>query len=308
MSNNVEIDTKRRLRELLDAPGVIQAGGVGDAANALIVQAVGYPAVYVSGSFVNYTRGFPDGTLTMSEIAARVAEIASRVNVPVIADADEGFGGILHLIRTVREFERAGAAAIHLEDMSTKKHGHPMPVKEMVKRLKAALDARSNPDFVIIARTDAMAPWREGLSDNRAACERDAFERLVAYAEAGVDVVMPLYPPMDWVKRFGTQISKPLLPLYGLNVSHRPPSGEEATGSLPVSDFTVKELEPYNVKIVIYPVNIVARTFSIVKQEYAKWLEAGVFVATEQDQKDRWESNVLVGVPDRYKLLAKYEE
>ncbi len=292
---------------MLQSTGVIQAGGVGDAANALIVESVGYPAVYVSGSFVNYTHGLPDGTLTMTEIAARVAEIAARVNVPVIADGDEGFGGILQLIRTVEEFERAGAAAIHLEDMVTKKRGIPMPIAEMVMRLRAALDARVNPDFVIIARTDAMAPWRAGVEQNRAACEEEAFERACAYAEAGADVIMVMYPSMDWVKRYGRQISKPLMPLYGLNVSHRPPT-VEAPADLPVCDFTVKELEPYNVKIVIYPVNIVARTFGIMKREYAKWLDEGIFVGTEQDQKDRWESNVLVGVPDKYKLLEKYEK
>ncbi len=134
----------RKLRELLRAPGVIQAGGVGDAAQALIVQEVGFPAVYMSGSYVNFSYGLPDGTLTMSEIADRLGEIADRVSIPIIADADEGFGGILSVIRTVNKFEKAGASALHLEDLSTKKHGDPMPVPEMVKRLKAAMDARAD--------------------------------------------------------------------------------------------------------------------------------------------------------------------
>lgn len=298
----------KKLRELLKAPGVIQAGGVGDAGQARLVEAVGYPAVYMSGSYVNYTYGVPDGTLTLSEIAARLAEIADRVSIPVIADADEGFGGVLKIIRTVHEFEKAGAAALHMEDMSVKKHGHPMPVPDMIKHLKVALEARDDLDFVIIARTDAMAPWREGVSIDRAACEKDAFERAVAYAEAGADVIMPMYPSMDWVKRYGNQIPKPLMPVCGVNASHRPPPGAVADDALPASEFSVKELEPFNVKIVIYPTNMLSRAFRFMKTQYAEWLAAGACVSTEQDAKDRWEVNVLVGVPEKYKILAKYEE
>ena len=301
-------EKRKRLREMMAAPGVIQAAGVADAANALIVQSVGYPALYISGSFVNFTHGLPDGGLTMMEIAARVREIADRIDIPVIADADEGFGGVAQLVRTVHEFELAGASAIHLEDMATKKHGHPMPIKEATNRIKAALDARSDPNFVIIARTDAMAPWRAGLEQNRPACEAEAFERCVAYAEAGADMIMVMYPAMDWVRQYGNRIPKPILPLYGLNVSHRAPGSDGTDVKGPVSDFTAQELEPYNVKLVIYPVNIVSRTFGFIKREYAKWLQEGIFVATEQDAKDRWESNVLIGVPEKYALLKKYEE
>lgn len=278
--------TTERLRELLMAPGVIQAGGVGDAGHARMVEAVGYPAVYMSGSFVNYTRGVPDGTLTMTEIAARVGEIADRVSIPLIADADEGFGDVLKVIRTVHEFEKAGAAALHMEDMSAKKHGHPIPIPEMINRVKAALDARDDPHFVFIARTDAMAPWREGVSTNRAACEKDAFERSVAYAEAGADVIMPMFPSMDWLMRFGKRIPRPLLML--------------------TSEYTVKELEPYNVKIVIYPTDILSKTFGFMKREYAKWLAAGKCVFTEQDKKDKAEAYVLRGGPESEKTRAKY--
>ena len=300
--------TTRKLRNLLQAPGVIQAGGVGDAAQARIVESVGYPAVYMSGSYVNYTYGVPDGTLTLSEIAARLGEIAQRVSIPVIADADEGFGDVLKLIRTVRDFERAGAAALHLEDLVVKKHGHPLPVPEMVKHIKIALEARDDPDFVIIARTDAMAPWREGAETNRAACEQEAFERCVAYAEAGADVIMPMYPTMNWIRRFGTRIPKPLMPVCGVNASHRPPPGAAPDDALQASEFSIAELQPHNVKIMIYPTAMLARAFRFMHTQYAEWLAAGVCHATEQDQKDRWEANVLVGVPEKYKILAKYEK
>jgi len=300
--------TTRKLRELIAVPGVIQAGGVGDAAQARLVEAVGYPAVYMSGSYVNYTYGVPDGTLTLSEIATRLGEIAQRVSVPVIADADEGFGDVLKIIRTVRDFERAGAAAIHLEDLVVKKHGNPMQLAEMIKHIKIALDARNDPDFVIVARTDAMAPWREGAETNRAACEQEAFERCVAYAEAGADVVMPMYPTMNWIRRFGNQIPKPLMPVCGVNASHRPPPGADPDGDLQASEFGVAELQKHNVKIVIYPTSMLSRAFRFMKTQYEQWLADGVCHATEQDQKDRWEANVLVGVPEKYKTLEKYGE
>ena len=92
--------TTTRLRELIKAPGALQAAGVGDAGQARMVEAVGFKLVYMSGSYVNHTRGFPDGTLTLSEIATRVGEIAARVSIPLIADGDEGFGGVLKIIRT----------------------------------------------------------------------------------------------------------------------------------------------------------------------------------------------------------------
>jgi len=281
-----------KLRKLLAAPGLIQAGGVGDTGQALLVEAVGYPAVYMSGSYVNQTYGLPDGTLTLSEISSRLGEIADRVQAPIIADADEGFGGVLSIIRTVHKFEKAGAAALHMEDMSVKKHGHPMPVPEMIKRLTVAMDAREDTDFVIVARTDAMAPWRHGVRDNRAACEQEAFERSVAYAEAGADMVMPMYASVDWLKRFGKLIPKPILLLSTPNNAH----------------CDAREFEQYNVRIVIYATNMLARSYVFMKNEYAKWLTAGTCSATDQDIKDRAEANKLVGVPQKYEILAKYGE
>ena len=299
--------TTAQLRELMKRPGVIQGGGVGDAAQALLVESVGYPAVYMSGSYVNYTYGLPDGSLTLTEIVDRVRQICARVKIPVIADADEGFGGVLKIIRTVQDFENAGAAALHMEDMLAKKHGHPMPVANMLKNLKVALDTRRDPDFVVIARTDAMAPWREGVDNNREACEQEAFERSMAYAEAGADVIMPMYPTIEWLKRYGKRIPKPILPLFGVDASHRPPIGD-ATGNLRASACTVNELEQYNVKIVVYPTNMVSHAFAFMKKEYAAWLAAGACIATPEDQNNRWGANALVGVPQKYATLAKYGE
>lgn len=268
-ANGVRATTK--LRELLKAPGIVQAGGCGDALVARLVEAVGYPAIHLSGAYMNMLHGYPDGTLTLTEVAARVNQVADRVSIPVIVDADDGFGKIK---RTVHEFERAGAAGLHIEDSMIKKRGHPMPIPDMVANLKVALDARSDPDFVIIARTDAVAPWRPPLEGDPAARENDAFERSVAYAEAGADVIMPLTASMDWVKRFSKQIPKPLLVI--------------------TPELTVKELAPYNVKIVLYPTQSLARSFAVMKESYTAFLAAGKGETTEQDRKARAEIEAVL--------------
>ena len=293
--------TTRILRQLLAADGAIQAGGVGDAGQARLVEKVGYPAVYVSGSYVNHTRGYVDGTLTLSEIATRVGEVAGRVSVPVIADADEGFGGVLKIVRTVREFEQAGAAALHMEDFVTKKHGLPMPIPEMVKHLNVVLDTRVDPDFVVIARTDAMAPWRDGVRTNLAACEEEAFERAIAYCEAGADAVMPMFASNDWLKRYGPRIPKPIVVLGGAAKGWF----GNATPVL-VPELGAQELARYNVKIIIYATNMLSRSFRFMQEQYSAWLAAGKFDASVQDEKDRAEANQLVGLLEKEAILSKF--
>ncbi len=292
-----------KLRRLLSASGAIQAGGVGDAGQARLVEKVGYPAVYLSGAYVNHTRGYPDGTLTLSEIAQRVQEITERIDIPLIADADEGFGGTLKMARTVRDFERAGAAAIHLEDMISKKHGQPLAIPDMVNRLKVALDSRRDSNFAIIARTDAVAPWRPGVRTDLARCEDDALERMHAYAEAGADLVMPLYASMSWLRRCGPQIAKPVVHLGGAAKSwlgHNPEHLE--------LDEPADVLAACNVKLVIYGTSMLSRSFNFMEKEYRSWLAEGRFPANAQDEIDRVTANDLVGLPEKEAFLKKYGE
>lgn len=291
------------LRKLIKAKGVIQAGGVGDAGQARLVQKVGYPAAYLSGAYVNHTRGYPDGILTLSEIAERVREITDRIDIPLIADGDEGFGGPLKINRTIREFERAGAAGLHLEDMISKKHGEPIPIPQAINRLKAALDARRDDDFVIIARTDAIAPWRPGIQTNRARCEAEALERMQAYAQAGADMVMPLYATMDWIKRHGREIPKPIVHLGGAAKTWF--ANEPAELEL---DLTADELGEFNVKAVIYGTSMLSRSFNFMALEYRRWLEEGRFAGNAQDEVDRLAANELVGLLEKEAILKKYGE
>jgi 2,3-dimethylmalate lyase len=156
---------RRRLRQLLAESRPLLAPGSHDALSARLVEQAGFDAVYMSGFATTASLlGRPDiGLLGATEMIDNARRIAQTVDVPVIADADTGYGNPLNVIRTVREYEQAGVAAIHLEDqVSPKRCGHMsgksvVPVDDMVAKLRAAVAARTDPDFVLIARTDALA-------------------------------------------------------------------------------------------------------------------------------------------------------
>lgn len=178
----------RRLRQLLEGEDLpLLLPGAPNALTARLVEDTGFAACYVSGAGVTNTYlGMPDlGLMTATELADHVAAIFDAVTIPLVVDADTGFGNALNVQRTVRRLERAGAAAIQLEDqVSPKKCGHfdgkqTVTVGEMVGKVQAALDARVDEDVLIIARTDAAAV--SGLNE--------AIDRAGAYAEAGADIL-----------------------------------------------------------------------------------------------------------------------
>ncbi len=179
--------TTATLKHRLQQPNALLAPGVYDALSALIAEQAGFEALYLSGASIAYTRlGRSDvGLTTFSEVADTLARITERVSLPVIVDGDTGFGNALNVMRTVKGFERAGAAMVQLEDQTfPKRCGHldgkaVVPAHEMVGKLKAALDARTNADTLILARTDAVAV--EGLDA--------ALERAELYLECGVDAL-----------------------------------------------------------------------------------------------------------------------
>lgn len=183
-----------RLRQLIRGDDVIVAPGVYDGLSARLVSRAGFTAVYATGGGIARSMGFPDlGLVSLAEIVDRLANIVEQADVPVIADADTGYGNALNVRRAVREFERAGVAALHLEDQTfPKRCGHyddksVVPTTEMTQKLRAARDAASDLDLVLIARTDAIAV--EGLAA--------AIERGLAYAEAGADVVFVEAPETE---------------------------------------------------------------------------------------------------------------
>ena len=175
-----------RLREMLAADGLIVAPFILNALHARIAESVGFNAVYMTGAGTSAEKGFPDvGMLTMTEMVTNARYIANAVDIPVICDADTGYGNALTTQRTVREYESAGVAGIHIEDqVFPKKCGffegkQVVPMEEHVQKIRAALDARRDPDFVIIARCDAYAVtgWE------------DTVRRCKAYRDAGADMV-----------------------------------------------------------------------------------------------------------------------
>jgi 2-methylisocitrate lyase-like PEP mutase family enzyme len=152
------------LRAALRAPGMVIAPGAYDGLTAILVAQAGFPAVYMTGAGTSVTHGYPDfGLLTASEMIANAARMVRAVDIPVIADADTGYGNELNVVRTVQDYEHAGVAAIHIEDqVSPKRCGH-LDDKEVVARedwiakIRAAAATRRDPDFLIIARTDSRA-------------------------------------------------------------------------------------------------------------------------------------------------------
>ena len=179
--------TTDTLKTRLSRNDIVLAPGVYDALSALVAEQAGFEALYLSGASIAYTRlGRSDiGLTTFTEVADTLARITERVALPVIVDADTGFGNALNTQRTVRGFERAGAAMIQIEDQTfPKRCGHldgkgVVPTREMVGKLKAALDARASSDTQILARTDALAV--EGIDA--------AMDRAEAYLECGVDAL-----------------------------------------------------------------------------------------------------------------------
>jgi 2-methylisocitrate lyase-like PEP mutase family enzyme len=173
------------LRRRLAGEGIIVAPGAADGLSAKLVARAGFEAVYCTGGGISRGMGLPDiGNVTMTEMVARVANIAEVCPLPLIADMDAGFGNVTTVMRAIRALERAGAAAVHIEDKEVPRRrrdpaGNLIAPDEMVGRIKAALRARTDPDFVLVARTDALP--LEGVEA--------AIERANRYADAGADVI-----------------------------------------------------------------------------------------------------------------------
>lgn len=188
------MNPRQIFKKLLQRDKLLVAPGCFDGLSARLVEEAGFEAAYLSGGAVARSMGIPDiGLVTMSETIERAAQVVAAVKLPIIADADTGYGNAINLVRTVREFERAGVAAIHIEDQITPKRcGHldgkeVISIVEMAKKLEAALEARTDRDFSIIARTDARGV--NGFDD--------AIERARVFAKLGVDAIFVEAPQSE---------------------------------------------------------------------------------------------------------------
>lgn len=229
------------LRQLLQQPGIIVAPGAYDCLTAKLIEREGFPAVYMTGAGTAVTQvGLPDlGFATLTEMVANASAMTSAIQVPLIADADTGYGGAWNVYRTVRDYEKAGVAALHIEDQAfPKRCGHlegkeVVAIDEMVVKIRAASDARSDADFVLIVRTDALAVT--GLDDT--------LRRCAAFAAAGADVLfVEALRTREEIDRVRREVDVPLL--YNF-VEH---------GKSPL--IPVPELETLGFKMVIFPGSI----------------------------------------------------
>jgi len=271
------------LKEMLKREGVVMAPGAYDAWSAKLIEQAGFPCVYMTGYGVSASvLGKPDiGLLTFTEMVAQARNIVAAVNIPVVADGDNGYGGPLNVVRTTQAYEQAGLAAIQLEDQVTPKRcGHMegkevIPKNEMVAKIKAAIYARKDPDFMIIARTDARAV--NGFDD--------AMGRAKAYAAAGADIIFFEAPQsVEEMKKIAAEIDVPLM----ANMVEK--------GKTPL--LTDKELAAIGFKFAIYPVTaIYCATKAIM--DMLKGLKASGTTASLLDQ--------IVDFPTFNKMIALEE-
>ena len=260
MSNSTMSNSTARLRELIAQPEIIRSLAPHDALTAKVMEQAGVPLLFLGGFGASASAfGLPDlGLLGLAEMAEAARRMTGAVSVPVIVDGDTGYGGVLNVIQTVRAFERAGAAGMLLEDqLFPKRCGHfagkqLVSVAEMTAKLSAALDARRDPAFVVIARTDARAV--EGLDA--------AIERANRYAEIGADVIFVEAPESaDELARIAREIPHPQL------------ANMLVGGATPI--LSAAELQQLGFKIVVSPIESLAVTAFAVRQLAEAMLHEG---------------------------------
>jgi len=271
--------TTTTLRRLINRPKLLLAPGVADAMNARIVAKEGFEALYMTGGGTSATRlGLPDvGLLTMTEMVDNAQRIAEAAEIPLIADADNGYGGPINVRRTVRAYERAGVAGVHIEDQQwPKRCGHMagktlIPTTEMVSKLRAAADSRQDADFIIIARTDAYSV--EGYDA--------AMERAARYVEAGADMIF--VEELRTVEQLAEVPRRFKVPaLYNMASSGKTPF------------LAAEEIERLGFRVVIYP-NIIMRAQIHAAQTVLRALKTTGALQPILDKLSGWE--------ERYDLL-----
>jgi 2-methylisocitrate lyase-like PEP mutase family enzyme len=283
---------RRRFRELLSGGQLVPAPGVYDAMSARLVEAAGFPAVYMSGFGVTASLlGRPDiGLLGMSEMAQAARRIVSAVDVPVIADADTGYGNAINVIRTVQEYEAAGVAAMHIEDqVMPKRCGHMtgkqvVPAEVMIDKVKAAVAARQDPDLVLIARSDAGAV--EGIDA--------AIGRALRYRDAGADMLF-----LDALASV-EEIEKAASALAGEKVLFSWGEG----GRTPPT--TIDQLRGWGFSVVIFPIVSLLASVSATRSALARISEDGTPILAMTGLPDMAEFFGIIGLDEVDELGQRF--
>ncbi|MBI3966150.1 MAG: isocitrate lyase/PEP mutase family protein [Chloroflexi bacterium] len=280
-----------KLRELINQAGLLMAPGCYDALTAKLIAEAGFPVIYITGAGVaNSQLGKPDvGLTTMTELVWQARNITEAVDVPVFCDADTGYGNAINVMRTIREYERAGLAGLHLEDQITPKQcGHfdgkaVISKEEMVRKIEAAVYARQDPDFIIIARTDARAVT--GFDDT--------IERAKAYRAAGADMIFFEAPQsVDELREVSRRVDAPLV------------ANMVEGGKTPLT--TATQLEEMGYKLAIYA-NFVQRTMiKAVQSGLAELKRAGTPEHLQDQMVTFEERQRIAGLPQIRELEARF--
>jgi 2-methylisocitrate lyase-like PEP mutase family enzyme len=287
-------DHAQRLRRLLAGTGPLTAPGVYDALSAALVAEGGFEAAYLSGASIAYTKlGRPDiGLVSAAEVADTIAHIRERVDIPLIVDADTGFGNALNVQRTIKTFERMGASAIQIEDQAMPKRcGHLtgkslIPRDEMVGKVKAALDARADENTVIIARTDAIGV--EGFGP--------AIERAEAYLAAGCDVLFIEAPDSLHQIRQISQLFSRRIPLVANMVEG---------GATPI--VSADALNDLGFRIVIYPGAVVRAVVWTTQRLLASLRRTGTTAEYRDQMLDISGLNAVIGTQELLATGTRYD-
>jgi methylisocitrate lyase len=283
-----ETSTPAKLRQLLAERPFTPALGIWDPYTARVAEALGIPCVHIGGYQLGAHYVISEPLVSLTELATSTRYIASAVKIPVIVDAGAGFGEPLHVMRTVREIERAGAAGLHIEDQIYPKRvhyhkgiEHVVPRGEMVAKIKAALAARSNPDFLIMARTDAM--HTEGYEEGVA--------RANLYLEAGADMVMVFPDTMEEALKAPKDIDGPL--------AYTNSEGNMLRRPL----FSTREFAEVGYKLSTYPTALLCPVTQTIKHVVNSLLTTGVS-GNDPEEMIPWRKEVedLIGLEEMYKI------
>lgn len=282
------------LKSRLNEPRLLLAPGVYDAFTALIAEQAGFEAVYLSGASIAYTRLARSdvGLTTMTEVCDTLATIRERIAIPIIVDADTGFGNALNMQRTIARFERAGASLIQIEDQTfPKRCGHlqgkgVVGAAEMVGKIKAALDARTSDDTLIIARTDAVAV--EGFAP--------ALERAERYLEAGADVLFVEAVKSEEQMREVNARFKGRAPLLANMVEG---------GQTPIK--SAADLEAIGYRIAIFPGGTTRAVAHTLQAYYGSLKQHGTTAPFRDKMLDFDQLNALIGTPELLALGKQYD-
>ena len=279
---------RKRFRALFKGSNVIPAPGVWDPFSARVAERVGFECIHLGGYQMGIGLVTTEPLMTMTELTTLTHYVCNAVSAPVIVDAATGFGEPLHVMRTVREMEKAGAAGIHLEDQIYPKRvhyhkglEHIIPREEMLMKLKAALKARTDPDFAIIGRTDAMRTdsFAEGVA------------RANLFLEAGADMVMVFPNNLEEARRAPREIKGPVIYV----------NSEGNRLNRPV--FSVKEFQDMGYKMITYPSALVCSVAQEMKRVLTNLKTKGTS-GLSGDEMIRWRKEVedLIGLEEYYKI------